>query len=71
MSEPISDEEMAEYWAWVRAGRPRDEAGKPVEVPVGALSRPVSAQDDAAGVDGRGGQGQDDTGRLTGVEDGR
>jgi hypothetical protein len=36
-----------------------------------AASRPVSAQDGAAGVDGRGGQEQDDTGRLTATEDGR
>ena len=36
-----------------------------------ALSRPVSAQDGAAGVSGRDGQGQDDLGRLTGMEEGR
>jgi hypothetical protein len=31
---------------------------------IDAANRPVSAQNGAAGVDGWGGQGQDDTGRL-------
>ena len=64
--------ELRAMGAWVEGGEPGMEiATRRIWVAdhlnrrADALSLPVSAQDGAAGVDGRGGQGQDDTGRLT------
>jgi len=51
--------------AWLETNKGPLVPFNPLAYRVGALSRPVSAQDGVAGVDGRGGQGQDDTGRLT------